>query len=264
MNDEKPSNPAADRPRFPHAILSPGYGNETVSLRELEEFAEEYEVFSELARLPDVRVPTVREARIVKILRTHGFGSDVAHSAWLICCCYLAPRQLAGLGIDARASKKTLLKVANAAEQLVDVMNHMSPKVMAAMYLIWPTIPGLHNSAGPPIHEMHNEISDLATVAFAVASDLKAAEGRPRSHCRDTMFRLLLELCEERGLGDLVISGGRRGRPEPHLTGRASELILTVIGIVEPGWTESWIAPRLKKVRAQMRMKKAGSKTRGS
>lgn len=264
MDDEKPSNPAADRPRFPYAILWPGYGNEIVTLRELEKEAEEYEAFAEFAQLPEFAVPGVRQDAVAEALKSHKFPPELVRPAWLICCFYLAPSQLATLELDAKSSSRTLLKAAKAAEQLVDIMGRLSPKVIGAMYWIWPTIHGLQKTAGPPVHELHNETANFATVATAVASDLKAAEGRPRSHYRDTMFRLLLDLCAKNGLDDLVISGGRRGRPEPHLTGRAGELILTVIGIVEPGWTESWIAPRLKKVRAQMRRKKAGSKTRGS
>lgn len=157
------------------------------------------------------------------------------------------------------------MQAAQAARQLERALDRLSPKVLAALFYIRPTIEGIRDAKGPPFLELHNEVADFAKVATEVAGDLKATEGRPRHHERDSMIRLLIELCADAGLNDLKISNGTKTNPDPHLKGKAGQLIVALIQLVEPGWDQSWIAPRVKAVRAQMRgATKTGAKTRAA
>lgn len=263
MTDEEPQNFAEERPAFPYEVLWSGYGNAKVTLRELASNAGEYRALNELAALPHYSAPYVTEEAIAAVLSELGVHDRFAEPAWLICAYYLAPRQAAKFNIDPKTSRKVLMQAAHAARLLERALDRLSPKVLAALFYIRPTIEGVRDPKGPPFHELHDEVADFAKVATEVAGDLRGAEGRPRYHERDSMIRLLIELCADAGLNDLKSSNGTKANPEPHLKGKAGRLIVELIKLVEPSWEESWIAPRVKAVRAQMRgAAKTGAKNR--
>lgn len=263
MTDEEPQNSAEERPAFPYEVLWSGYGNAKVTLRELASNADEYRALNELAAIPDYSAPHVTEEAVATVLSELGVDERFAEPAWLICAYYLAPRQAAKFNIDPKTSRKVLMQTAHAARLLERALNRLSPKVLAALFYIRPTIEGVREPKGPPFHELQDEVADFAKVATEVAGDLRGAEGRPRHHERNSMIRLLIELGADAGLDDLKISNGTKANPDPHLKGKAGKLIVALIQLVEPGWGQSWIAPRVKAVRAQMRgAAKAGAKTR--
>lgn len=256
---------AEERPAFPFEILWPGYGNADVSLKELTDQAEEYRIFAEVSARTREGLRFVLEDDVAEVLIRHGVSEDHTLPFWVITCFYLYPRHVEAFGIDPNKSRKTLSRAAHHATMLARQLEGLSPKVFAALAFMRPAMQDAIKPEGEPFHTLHSEICDFALTARAAASDLAAAEGRPREHHRDTMFRLLIELTQELGKDDLAISNGTNARPDPHLKGSAGELILDMVHLVEPSWKQAWIAPRMKLVRAKMRRRnQTGAKTRGS
>lgn len=265
MPAPKPPTSADERPIFPFDILWAGYGNAKVTLADLLEHEAEYRAFSDQTHLIEDDPPFVTEDQVQTISIPRGLSEEQAHSLWLICCYYLAPKQAAAFGLDPRASRRLLLRAAHAASQLERALGSLAPKVLAALYYIRPTINDVLDPRGSPFHILENEAADFSRVARAVAVDLTRADGRPRHHERDTMIRLCLETFEDAGLLDLKISNGTKARPDPHLSGVAGKLLIDLFRLIEPGWREEWLAPKVKAVRAKMRKERAaGAKTRRS
>lgn len=261
MEDQEPPFSAEERPVFPFSILWPGYGNSTVTLCDLASLEQELSGLNDLAQL-EPEIPFVARERIQAIADAFDLDDNHAHELWLICAYYLAPKQWKAFGRGPKASRELLLRGMHAANQLDQVLDALPVKVIAALFHIRRTVPDLQDPSGPYLFELHREVSDFAKVARIVATDLARLEGRPRYHERDTMFRLLLEQVGKVGLLDLKISDGTISRPGPHLSGRAGTLILEIVELVEPWWTEQWIAPRLKSVRTKLRKARAaGAKT---
>ena len=253
---------AEQRPCFPFEILWPGYGNADVQLKELLEQAEEYRIFAKVSAQTREGLRFVLEDDVAQVLNRHGVSEDHARSFWVITCFYLYPRHVEAFGIDPKKSRETLNRAAHQATMLARQLRRLSPKVYAALAIMRPVLEDAINPEGEPFHALLNEVDDFALTARAAASDLAAAEGRPREHHRDTMFRLLIELTQQVGLDDLAISNGTKARPDPHLKGAAGMLILEIIHLVEPSWAEAWIALRIKLVRAKMRRRnQLGAKT---
>lgn len=256
---------AEERPAFPFETLWPGYGNADVNLKELRDQAEEYRIFAEVSARTRDGLRFVLEEDVAEVLTRHGVSQDHALSFWVITCFYLYPRHVEAFGIDPKKSRETLNRAAHHATMLARQLGGLSPKVFAALAIMRPFLKGAIKPGGDPFHTLHNEVSDFALTARAAASDLAAAEGRPRAHHRDTMFRLLIELTQQAGEDDLAISNGTKARPDPHLKGKAGALILDMVHLVEPSWKQAWIAPRIKLVRAKMRRRnQTGAKTHKS
>lgn len=262
MPEPRSPNCAEERPVFPFDILWAGYGNAKVTLRDLAGREAEFRAFAEVAATLGGDVPYVTEDQVAQIALQRGLGAEQAHACWLICCFYLAPKQASAFGLDPKASRRMLLRAAEAASQFERALGSLAPKVLAALYFIRPTISALRDPKGGPFHTLQEEVADFAAVARAVAGDLTAADGRPRNHERDTMLRLFLETLDDGGFSDLKISSGTKTCPDPHLYGTAGSLLVELVGLVEPGWRVEWLAPRVKSVRAKMRKKgAAGGKT---
>lgn len=263
MESEEAPKFAEEGPAFPFEILWPGYGNTDVSLKELLDQAEEYRIFAEVSAKTREGLRFVLEDDVAGVLTRHAVSQDHALYFWVITCFYLYPRHVEAFGIDPKKSRETLNRAAHHATMLARQLGGLSPKVFAALAIMRPVLEAATKPEGEPFHTLHDEVSDFAVTARAAASDLAVAEGRPRAHHRDTMFRLLIELTRQIGINDLMISNGTKARPDPHLKGGAGALILDIVHLVEPSWAEAWIAPRIKLVRAKMhRTTQAGAKTR--
>lgn len=265
MSEEESQSSADERPVFPYHVLWPGYGNANVDLRELIDQADEYRVFAEVARTR-YKVRFTTEQEVASVLARHEVDTCHTLSFWVITCFYLAPRMIAAFGIDPGQSRAALARAADHAEELARLLGHLSPKVHAALFYIRPSVDDMINPEGPAFFELSSEAHDFAKAARAAAEDLTAAEGRPREHVRDTMLRLLMELIEEAGPGDLRVSNGTEARPDPHLAGKAGALMTDLIQLVEPTWAGDYLAPRVKAVRTKMRRNRkadaSGGKTR--
>ncbi|MFU7529386.1 hypothetical protein [Qipengyuania sp. ASV99] len=112
MSDEEPPEPADERPVFPYDLLSPGYGNAYVHLRELLERAEEYRMYGELAALKLNDSRFVTEHEVAEVLTRHGVALDHTVSFWVIACFYLMSRHLESSGVDPKKSKRILTNAA--------------------------------------------------------------------------------------------------------------------------------------------------------
>lgn len=262
MSDQNSDVSADERPIFPYDILWLGYGNAKVTIRELEHHADEYETFEELADHPSFDIPKIARDDVKKVVRPFGLSNANSQSAWLICSYYVASKTSHLLELSPEASRKNLIIAANAARELADTLGRLPPSVMAGLYFIRPTIPDVLKPTGPDFDDLYIEASDFADVASEVAEDLRKRGGRPKNHVRDTLLRLLLELCDELGFSDLRISNGTKAQPEMHLTGKAGSFIINLVQLVEPSWAEAWVASKLKAVRLKLRRAAAaGAKT---
>ena len=67
------------------------------------------------------------------------------------------------------------------------------------------------------------------------------------------MFRLIIEVLLDHGLDDLVVSNGTKDRPDPHLGGQAGTVLIDLVKLVEPSWSEKWLAPKVKPVLKRVR-----------
>ena len=265
MTTEKAPKTADERPPFPFELLWPGYGNAEVTLKELLDQVEEYQIFAKLSAQPRYNVRFVSEQEVSDLLVRHEISLDHALTFWVVTAFYLYPRHVRAFGIDSRKSRKTLQSASYHAMMLSRQLSKLSPKVFAALAIMRPALDDVIKEDGGPFDNLCTEVEDFARTARAAAGDLAAAEGRPREHHRDTMFRLLIELTNQIGLNDLSISNGTKARPDPHLKGKAGELIIDMIGLAEPTWTQAWIAPPMKLVRATLRRhEEAGAKNRQS
>ncbi|MEO1920835.1 MAG: hypothetical protein ABGW84_02990 [Sphingomonadaceae bacterium] len=259
MNEEERQNSDNAYPSFPYHVIWPGYGNAEVSLRELRDNQPEYAALTQLASRPDFDAPFLSRNVVDAVSVEYGLTDDVARDAWLIGCFYLMPKQLKAFGLDPKRSKSVLLRAQQSAARLDQALEELSPKVLGALHYMRGKPVDEAKEEAPVFVEMHNQIKEFRSVALKAASDLILPEGRPRNHERNTMIRLYLELLKRNGLNDLVISSGTKARPDPHLRGEAGHLLLEWIKLIEPNWKESWIAPKVKAVRAQMqRSKTAG------
>ena len=76
---------------------------------------------------------------------------------------------------------------------------------------------------------------------------LIAGSGDPRR------IRLIIEVLLDHGLDDLVVSNGTKDRPDPHLGGQAGTVLIDLVKLVEPSWSEKWLAPKVKPVLKRVR-----------
>lgn len=257
MTDPESQNSAKDAPAFPYQVLWAGYGNAEVTLRELETNADEYRILNETTAIAKPGTPFIERSEVARLLVDHGLPDECADRFWLVCCFYLAPAQAEAFGIDPGQSRQVLIRIASAASHLDRALDSLPPKVAAAMYFKRPLVEEVEDPQGPDFFALQPEVRDLARVAAEAAEELRNTEGRPRNHHRDTMLRLLLELMAEQGLDDLKISEGTRTRPEAHLTGQAGQLLMALVGLVEPNWQEEWLTPKLKPILRDFRRRHA-------
>ena len=186
-------------PRFPYQVLWAGYGNAKVTLRELEENAEEYRILNEEVPAGWQGVPRVALADVEDLLSRHQLSQRMAKHLWLSCCFYLSQKQAEASGIAPKASREMLLKAADAADKLADALANISPKVFAALYFKRPHVPDTIEPTGPNFGDLYSEVHDLALVADNAAAELVQEGGRPRNHHRDTMLRLIIEVLLDNG-----------------------------------------------------------------
>ena len=186
-------------PRFPYQVLWAGYGNAKVTLRELEENAEEYRILNEEVPAGWQGVPRVALADVEDLLSRHQLSQRMAKHLWLSCCFYLSQKQAEASGIAPKASREMLLKAADAADKLADALANISPKVFAALYFKRPHVPDTIEPTGPNFGDLYSEIHDFALVADNAAAELVQEGGRPRNHHRDTMLRLIIEVLLDNG-----------------------------------------------------------------
>ncbi|WP_432201835.1 hypothetical protein ACRAQ7_06900 [Erythrobacter sp. W53] len=264
MSDEETPNFADERPDFPYHAIWAGYGNAKVTLREIKEQRELYQSLENWAagNIPDL--PGIEIERVEELLLDHGIEESAAFDFWLICSFYQRPKQLKALGFDPARSRDVLSQAANTAQRLRRTIGKLSPLLLAALHYKRAGVAGVSKHEGLPLHQLQEELNDFTLVAIDAARELGRPEGRPTSHHRDSMLRLFIELLEEHGLGDLTISSGTKDNPQPHLKGRAGRCLVDLVNLVEPTWSEEWLAPKVKPVRTKLRRAKSRSKTQQS
>ena len=81
-------------PRFPYQVLWAGYGNAKVTLRELEENAEEYRILNEEVPAGWQGVPRVALADVENLLSRHQLSQRMAKHLWLSCCFFISAAAL--------------------------------------------------------------------------------------------------------------------------------------------------------------------------
>ncbi|MAK98989.1 MAG: hypothetical protein CL807_00730 [Citromicrobium sp.] len=253
MDESNAAGDSEEMPAFPFHVLWTGYGNANVTLRELEDNVEEYRILNEEVPAGWQGVPRVALADVENLLSRHQLPQRMAKHLWVSCCFYLSQKQAEASGIDPKASREMLLKAADAADKLADALANISPKVFAALYFKRPHVPDTIEPTGPNFGDLYSEIHDFALVADNAAAELVQEGGRPRNHYRDTMFRLIIEVLLDHGLDDLVVSNGTKDRPDPHLGGQAGTVLIDLVKLVEPSWSEKWLAPKVKPVLKRVR-----------